>query len=188
VSCLDYTFKASPRRPAESWHLDGRSLVRAGGAAVCLDTVTGGSFSDMPSGPNWSSSLVIEHAGGTTRIACCDGRDGASRAQYMALVVALLGDLAVVSPDAEFRAGGGRIMTYVLLTIGIVLGLAGVYAMAGAIAGQFAEAKQFALSMGATALIFGIFLAWSGSPWSKPSTRSPQDLLNWLRTWLRQPA
>ncbi len=162
--------------------------MRAGGAEIRLDTVTGGSFSDMPSGPNWSSSIRIEHAGGVTKITCNDVRHGASRTQYMALVVALLGDLAVVSPDAEFRAGGGRLMTYVLLTIGIVLGLAGLYAMAGAIVGGFGAANQFALSMGATALIFGLFLAWSGSPWSKPSTRSPQDLLNWLRTWLHQPA
>ncbi|MEM9739828.1 MAG: hypothetical protein AAF829_08155 [Pseudomonadota bacterium] len=104
----------------------------------------------------------------------------------MNLIVSILGDLAVVSPNAAFRSGGGRLTTYGLLLVGVILSSAGLYAMGGAVLGEFGDATQFALSMGAMALIFGIFLGWSGSPWSKPTTRSPNDLLNWLHTWLRQ--
>ena len=130
------------------------------------------------------SCLVLEHSEGSAKIECRDLRSGDSRAQYLSLVVSVLGDLAVVSPNAAFRSGGGRLMTYALLVIGIGLFGLGLYAIGGAFLGLFGETTQFALSMGAMALIFGVFLGWSGSPWSKPSTRSPQDLLDWLRTWL----
>lgn len=188
MSRFEYTFRKTAARPAETWRLDGKSLVSGDDLVIELTSVKGGTFSDMPSGENWVSSLVLEHSGGSTKIACNDQPSGASRAQYMALVVALLGDLAAVSPNAAFRSGGGRVMTYLLLAVGTILSLIGVYAMGGAVLGQFGQATQFALSMGAMALIFGIFLGYCGSPWSKPTTRSPQDLLDWLRSWLHQPA
>jgi len=186
VTPYAYTFKSKPEGAEVSWQLTGKTLQLENGEQVDLSTVVGGTFSDMPSGAHWVSCLVLEHSGGKTKIACRDTRTGASRAQYMSLVVSLLGDLAVVSPNAAFRSGGGRFATYALLLIGVVLFGLGIYAMGGAILGQFGDATQFGLSMGAMALIFGIFLGWSGSPWSKPTTRSPQDLLNWLRTWLRR--
>lgn len=181
-----YTFRKKPGRGAESWSLDGISLKREGGQSVDLASVVGGTFSDLPSGEQWVSCLVLEHSGGSAKIECRDARSGESRAQFLSLVVSVLGDLAVVSPKAAFRSGGGRAVTYALLAIGISLFGLGLYAMGGAILGLFGTATQFALSMGAMSLIFGIFLGWSGSPWSKPTTRSPQDLLEWLRTWLSQ--
>lgn len=179
-----YSFKRAGNRPMEAWSLEGTKLIQNGSVAVDLTTVNSGSFSDLPSGQNWASTLVLEHDGGSLKIVCQDSRDGESRSQYMNLVMAVLGDLAVVNPDASFRAGGGRFMTYALFIVGALVSLLGFWLCLSALLSLGTEWASFAMSVGPLTLVFGVFLGWSGSPWSKPTTRSPRELIDWLSTWL----
>ncbi|MEM1105580.1 MAG: hypothetical protein AAGH87_04250 [Pseudomonadota bacterium] len=187
MSCLNYTFRPSQNRAAQTWSLDGQFLSDGTSGEIRLEHIRGGSFSDLPSGPHWVSCLVLDHARGSVKISCRDSVGGASRREYMAMVVALLGDLAAVRPDAAFRSGGGRLMTYGLVAVGAALALVGGYAVAGGAFGLFDEGSQFAIYIGALSSTFGLFLGWTGSPWMKPTTRTPGDLLDWLQTWLERP-
>lgn len=175
--------KRAGHRP-ETWTLDADKLTLDGKLVADLSSVRAGSFSDMPSGQHWVSTLVLDHSRGSTKITCKDIARGQSRSEFMSLVMAILGDLAIVRPEAAFRAGGGRIMTWALAVIGGLMSGVGLYFCIFGLFEQSAGLSEFKLTMGSLAILFGLFLLWTGAPWSKPTSRSPRELYDWLRTWL----
>jgi len=184
VDTLSYSFKRAPRREAETWRLTGTALEGPGGLHLALSDITGGRFSDMPAGERWATCLVLEHGDTTLKLACRDVPAGASRAQFMSMTFALLGDLAIVQPGARFRSGGGRASAYGLVAAGSFFAAIGIFAGARGLFSADPAEGQAALTISSVALMFGLFLCWAGAPWAKPHTRTPAELMEWLRSWL----
>lgn len=183
---MTYVFRKRAGHRPETWTVDATHLTLDGKLAANLASVHAGSFSDMPSGQHWVSTLVIDHDRGSTKIVCQDVPGGQSRSEFMSLVMAVLGDLAITRPDAAFRAGGGRLMTWGLAVIGGLMSGVGLYFIILGLVEHSVGISEFRLSMGSLAILFGLFLLWTGAPWSKPTSRTPRELYDWLRTWISQ--
>ena len=177
-----YTFKRGVVRSPESWTVDEQGFSRADGSEhVAWGSITEARFSDAPSGRMNILELVLKTGTDSVALQCNDRRGGESRHSFLRMCRAITEQLERSNPEVRFMPTTGfQILAWGMAGLGLAAIIWGLYFVGVGLFDWGNNGAGFAIGMGSFAVLFGIFLAWSGSPWEKPEPKTPLETREWI--------
>jgi len=149
-------------------------MRRGGETALNLAAVTSASWNTVTYRGTRSAWLHLKSEQGVTKIECND--HGGGRAEFFALVRAVLDELSRLQPELEIEHGysaAWRLALFVLGVVGTLLGFFLIYVGVTDMTGRGAVEASIA-GLALVVLMFPV--AWTCRPNMKAQTLPPQDL------------
>ena len=173
-----FTFRRSSVQSNETWTLAGGEVRGPNGVEIDLAAVTGGDFVNMGGKHGMSTSaLRLDHARDKTEISCSSKQSASERRTHLDLCTAIVGELAIIAPQARFTINGDRQLIWLLFVIGLGMILGAPLAAYGAWSyrdGAPGDEFEVLLIASALLLVIGGYVCHTYWPWRAPEWKTPR--------------
>ena len=172
----EFSFKPAPLRGEQTWAIREGHVMRRGGTAMKLASVTSAKWGEMAYRGTRFAWLHLNTGDETLKIECNDAGAGGDRAAYLDLVVAVAKELEKTSPSLQVEVGTGgpaRWAMFIILVFGVIVG--GFFVLSGAL-DWVKRGHAYAIGLGGLAAVFCGWMAWVYLPWRAPQMLSAAEL------------
>ena len=172
----EYSFKPAPLRGEHTWAIREGHVMRRGGTAMKLASVTSAKWGEMAYRGTRFAWLHLNAGDETLKIECNDAGAGGDRAAFLDLIGAVARELAEATPDLKVQVGGGdaaRWAMFIILVLGVLVG--GFFVTAGVL-DWVRRGHAYAIGLGGLAAVFSAWMAWVNLPWRAPQMLSASEL------------